>query len=151
MRESINYYYNFNISEVENWGDIYRFYYLDQLFYFVPFKRTEAELEDIINVSRELKTKKIDAHDIFINKFGKVITNVQNINYVLLKPSSDINKEFEIKDILRMNSMLTLNESKSKLYRISWSSLWSAKLDYFEYQVYELGKGKDLILNNFSS
>ena len=45
MRESINYYYNFNIEDVENWGDTYRFYYLDQLFYFVPFKRAEAERE----------------------------------------------------------------------------------------------------------
>ena len=57
MRESINYYYNFNIEDVENWGDTYRFYYLNQLFYFVPFKRAEAELEDIINVSKELKQK----------------------------------------------------------------------------------------------
>lgn len=150
MKESINYYYNFNISEVENWGDIYRFYYLEQLFYFVPFKRTEVELEDIINVSRELKTKNIDVHDMMVNKFGKIITNVQNINYILLKPSGDINKEYEIKDILKMNDMLILNENKSKLYRIAWASLWSAKLDYFEYQIHELGKDKDLVLDSFS-
>jgi len=150
MRESINYYYNFNIAEVENWGDIYRFYYMEQLFYFVPYKRTEEELIDIINVSSELKAKKIEAHDIIINIFGKVMTNVQNINYVLLKTSNDIDKEYELKDILKMNNMLILNESKSKLYRNSWAALWSAKLDYFEYQIYELGKGKDLVLDSFS-
>ncbi|MCI9281560.1 MAG: hypothetical protein HFI49_04850, partial [Bacilli bacterium] len=150
MRESINYYYNFNIEDVENWGDTYRFYYLDQLFYFVPFKRAEAELEDIINVSKELKQKNIEVHDIVMNIFGKVITNIQNTNYVLLRTIGDISKKFEISDIIKMNNMLILNENKSKLYRNSWASLWSAKLDYFEYQVSELGKDKPLILDSFS-
>ena len=150
MRESINYYYNFNIEDVENWGDTYRFYYLDQLFYFVPFKRAEAELEDIINVSKELKQKNIEVHDIVMNIFGKVITNIQNTNYVLLRTIGDISKKFEISDIIKMNNMLILNENKSKLYRNSWASLWSAKLDYFEYQVSELGKDKPLVLDSFS-
>lgn len=150
MRESINYYYNFNIEDVENWGDTYRFYYLDQLFYFVPFKRAEAELEDIINVSKELKQKNIEVHDIVMNIFGRVITNIQNTNYVLLRTIGDISEKFEISDIIKMNNMLILNETKSKLYRNSWASLWSAKLDYFEYQVSELGKDKPLILDSFS-
>lgn len=150
MRESINYYYNFNIEDVENWGDTYRFYYLDQLFYFVPFKRAEAELEDIINVNKELKQKNIEVHDIVMNIFGKVITNIQNTNYVLLRTIGDISKKFEISDIIKMNNMLILNENKSKLYRNSWASLWSAKLDYFEYQVSELGKDKPLVLDSFS-
>lgn len=150
MRESINYYYNFNIEDVENWGDTYRFYYSDQLFYFVPFKRAEAELEDIINVSKELKQKNIEVHDILMNIFGRVITNIQNTNYVLLRTIGDISEKFEISDIIKMNNMLILNETKSKLYRNSWASLWSAKLDYFEYQVSELGKDKPLILDSFS-
>ena len=150
MKESINYYYNFNIADVENWGDNYRFYYLDQLFYFVPFKRAEAELDDIINVSKELKQKNIEVHDIVMNKFGRVITNIQNINYILLRTIGDISQEYEINDIIKMNNMLILNENKSKLYRNSWASMWSAKLDYFEYQISELGKDKALVLDSFS-
>lgn len=150
MKESINYYYNFNISDVENWGDNYRFYYLEELFYFVYYKRSEEELEDIINVSKELKQRNIEVHDIIVNKFGKVITNVQNKNYILLHIIGDISKEYELSDIIKLNSMLILNENKSKLYRNSWANLWSAKLDYFEYQVSELGKDKPLILDSFS-
>ncbi len=150
MRESINYYYNFNIAEVENWGDIYRFYYGNALYFFVPFRRAETELEDIIEISRELKTKGIETHDIIINRFNNIITNVQNINYILLKTIGDITKEFEINDMLKINNMLILNSSKSKLYRNQWGSLWSAKLDYFEYQISELGKDKNLILDTFS-
>lgn len=150
MKESINYYYNFNVADVENWGDNYRFFYLDQLFYFVPFKRADAELEDIINVSKELKLKNIDVHDIIINKLGNVITNVQNNNYILLHIAKDFDKVYEINDIIKMNNMLILNENKSKLYRNSWANLWSAKLDYFEYQISELGKDKPLVLDSFS-
>ena len=45
---------------------------------------------------------------------------------------------------------MLINSPKSHLYRISWAKLWSDKIDYFEYQISELGQGKDLILNSFS-
>lgn len=150
MKESINYYYNFNLDEVENWGDVYRFFYQNQVFYFVPFKRAASEVDDIINVSRELKQRKIDAHDIILNRYEKVITNVFNTNYVLLKPIGDIYEEYDLASIIKLNKQLVLSENKSKLYRNSWASLWSAKLDYFEYQIHELGKDKHIILDSFS-
>lgn len=150
MKESINYYYHFTISEVENWGDVYCFFYQNQLFYFVPFNRSESELEDLVNVSRELKQRKIEAHDIIYNQFGKILTNVYHTNYILLKPIGDIYHQYGLSDMIKMNHSLVLNESKSKLYRNSWASLWTAKLDYFEYQIHELGKDKTLILDSFS-
>jgi len=150
MKESINYYYNLNIAEVENWETVYRFKINKDYFYFVPLKRIENELEDLVNVSKELKLRGIEVHDIILNRFGKIITNVYNMNYVLLKPIGDIYEEYELKDIVKINKKLILNDNKSKLYRNSWVKLWSDKLDYFEYQIRELGKDKSVILNSFS-
>ena len=150
MKDSINFYYNFNISEVENWDTIYRFKINNEYFYFVPLKRVPNELEDIVNISKELKIRNIDVHDIILNKFNKIVTNVYNENYVLLKPIGDIYEEFDITDIIKINKNFILNENKSNLYRNSWSSLWSQKIDFFEYQIHELGKDKKIILDTFS-
>ena len=96
MKESINYYYNLNIDEVEQWGSIYRFQINNTYYYFVPIKRMDNELNDIVNVSNELKLHNIPVHDIIINKFNKIITNVLNTNYCLLKPIQDIYQEYDL-------------------------------------------------------
>lgn len=151
MRESINYYYNFNLAEIENWeNNIYRFQINKTYFYFVPLKRLDSELIDIITISKELKQKGLEVHDIILNKFGRIITNIYNENYCLLKPIGDIYLEYDLLDMLKLNKQLILNSNKSKLYRNTWEILWSNKLDYFEYQIHELGKDKPLILDSFS-
>ena len=150
MKESINYYYNLNLSEVEKWGSIYRFKLNNDYYYFAPITRIDKELEDIVNVSKELKQRNIPVHDIILNKFNKIITNVLNTNYCLLKPINDIYIEYDLKDIINLNKTLILNPSKSNLYRNNWSQLWSDKIDYFEYQIHELGQDKPIILNSFS-
>ncbi len=150
MKDSINFYYNLNIGEVENWGNSYRFFYQETLFYFVPYHRTEKELEEIIEISRELKGKNIPIHDILYNKFGNILTKVWNENYILIKPITDTNLEILLEDILKLNNYLVLNTNKTKLYQNLWPTLWAKKIDYFEYQVHELGKNKPLILDTFS-
>lgn len=150
MKESINYYYNFNVDEVEKWEDVYRFKLGNAEFYFVPLKRIDAELDDIVMVSKELKSRGIEVHDILTNKFGSVVTNVYNQNYILLKPIGDVQEEYDLMTMIKLNKSLTLNQAKSKLYRNSWAKLWSDKIDYFEYQIRELGKDKQVILDSFS-
>ncbi len=150
MKDIINYYYNLNIEEVEDWDTIYFFEWNHEKFYFVPLKRTERELIDLIEISKELKSKELECHDMILNKFGKIITNVYETNYLLLKPIGNIYEEYDLKNIIDINHKLILSPNKSALYRNSWAKLWSDKIDYFEYQIHELGKGKEIILDSFS-
>lgn len=150
MKESINYYYNFNISDVEDYDGYYTFKKDGNTYFLVPYKRSEKELNDIIEVSRELKNKGIKCHDIILNRLGKVITNIYNENYVLLRPVGDFLEEYDISDIIKMNRRLILNKDKEKLYKNSWGKLWSDKVDFFEYQVRELGANKKIVLDSFS-
>lgn len=150
MRESINYYYNFNVDEVEHFDNIYRFKLNDKYFYFVPLKRIGSELQDLVDVSRELKSLNVPVHDIILNKMGKLVTNVYNQDYIMLKPIEDPLIEYDLNDIIKLNKSLTLTDNKAKIYRNSWAKLWSDKLDYFEYQVHELGQKKEVVLDSFS-
>ncbi len=150
MKDTLNYYYNLNILEVENWGEDYRFQIGNDTFYFVVLRRTEAEINDIMEITYELKRKNILVHDIIVNRFNKVVTNAYNQNYVLLHPLGKQNEEVSLNEMFKLNDILILSPVKSRLYRNAWAELWSDKIDYFEYQVHELGKEKDVVLNSFS-
>ena len=150
MKNNINYYYNFNIKEVENYGDSYYFKVNKEHFYFIPYRRDLKELDDIIMVSRELKMRGIPSHDIIVNRYGNVITTLYNENYVLVNPKGNIKFDYDITYLLKFNQSLRLNAEKSKLYHNEWVKLWSNKIDYFEYQVHELGKDKPFLLDTFS-
>lgn len=150
MKDMINYFYNLNIESVEDWDNIFTFKWNKEEFYFVLLNRTERELIDLVQISKELKNRGLECHDMILNKFGKLITNVYEANYILLKPIGNTKEEFEIKDMIKINNFLILTPNKSNLYRNSWSKLWSDKIDYFEYQIHELGKDKEIILDSFS-
>lgn len=150
MKDHINYYYHLNISDVEDWGSIYRFQLNHEFFYFVPFKRSERELQDLLQVCSELKQKGIHCHDIIPNRYGSFLTNLYQENYILLKVIGDPYLEYDLPSIININSNLILMKEQLKLYQNRWGKLWSDKIDYFEYQVHELGKDKPFLLDTFS-
>lgn len=150
MKETINYYYNLDIDEISDNNGYYSFFYMSDYYYFVYFSRTEEELKDIINISREMKLKNMAVHDIIINRLGFPLTKVGELNYILLRVIGNKDETFDITDINEFNNKLVLNKSESKLYRNNWGELWSKKIDYFEYQISELGKDKKIILDSFS-
>ena len=146
----INYYYNFNLESVEENKYYCCFQYCDEVFYFVFFNRTKEELNDIVNIITELKQKNIKIHDIILNRNRELITKVGDKEYVLLKLNINKTQKIDFIDMCEIANKLKLNGKNSKLYRNNWGELWSKKVDYLEYQISELGKDKNIILNSFS-
>ena len=52
--------------------------------------------------------------------------------------------------MVKISEKLVLNNNKSNLYRNNWGTLWSEKIDYFEYQVRELSIEKEVVKSSFS-
>ena len=150
MKDIINYYYNLNIQAVEDWDNLFTFTWNNNLFYLVPFNRSQKELRELLEINQELKQKGLQTHDLIANKFGKILTNIYEVNYVLLKIVNDQDEKYDLKDMKNITEKLVLNTNKSYLYRNIWSELWSKKIDYLECQVHELGKDKKIILDSFS-
>lgn len=63
---------------------------------------------------------------------------------------SNYSETYDIIDIVNIASKLRLNNQNSKLYRNNWGNLWMKKIDYFEYQIRELGLNKQVIKDSFS-
>lgn len=150
MKEIINYYYNFDINDLVEHNNYSSFSYYGDVFYFVFFNRTEEELKDLIDICIELKYKGIRVHDIVMNKFNSMLTKVGDNSYLLLKLNSNKDIVVNFNDVCNNLNNLKLNKTNSKLYRNNWGELWSKKVDYFEYQIKELGKDKNVILDSFS-
>lgn len=150
MKEIINYYYNFDLTEVNEEDNYTSFKYYGEEFYFVFFNRSEEELKDIIDICNELKLKGIKVPDIIFNREGMVLTKSGENYYILFKLNSNKNEKINFINMCEILNKLKLNNSNSKLYRNNWGELWSKKVDYFEYQIKELGKDKNIVLDSFS-
>ncbi len=150
MKEVIEYNYNIKIADLCENNGVYSFLLNGTNYIFVNYPRGIDEIDDILKCLMELKSKKVLTMDIMLNKNNKVITVNDNINYCLLRVPHNYMEEVDIVEMIKINKKTILNNYQSKLYRNNWGELWSKKIDYFEYQISELGKDKIVILDSFS-
>lgn len=149
MKETLEYYYNLDIDNLEELDGKYHFKIENQDFFFVFYNRGLEELEDIIGVCNEMFLKGINVHEVIRNRDNSFLTKVNEYNYILFKVNN-LSEEYDIFDMVNISNKLVLNNNKSSLYRNNWSSLWSDKIDFFEYQVRELGVEKNVVKSSFS-
>lgn len=149
MKETLEYYYNLDIDNLEELDGKYHFKIENQDFFFVFYNRGLEELEDIIGVCNEMFLKGINVHEVIRNRDNSFLTKVNEYNYILFKVNN-LSEEYDIFDMVNISYKLVLNNNKSSLYRNNWGSLWSDKIDFFEYQVRELGVEKNVVKSSFS-
>lgn len=149
MKETLEYYYNLDIDNLEELDGKYHIKQENQDFFFVFYNRGLEELDDIIGVCNEMFLKGINVHEIIRNRNNSFLTKVNEYNYVLFKVNN-LSEEYDIFDMVKISNKLVLNNNKSSLYRNNWGSLWSDKIDFFEYQVRELGIEKSVVKSSFS-
>lgn len=152
MKDLIKYIYNIEIEEekIYNSGENFEFKINNSLFLLCLAVRNEKELSEIYQIISELKSRKIPVHTLVLNRENKLISKIYDQNYILLKIENNEQKEINILDIMNFQESLLISKNKKHLYRNNWGELWSKKIDFFEYQIHELGKNKKIILNSFS-
>lgn len=149
MKETIHFYYNIDVDNIDEKDGRYHFQYNNRDYFFVYYNRLKEELDDILECVSSLKTKGIDCHEVILNKDGGVLTKISDYDYILFAVSNSYEK-YDIIDISEMNKKLIIGSKISKIYRNNWGSLWSAKVDYFEYQIHELGNQKYAVVESLS-
>lgn len=144
MKETIEYYYSFKIDILYVENRAYYFLFNNEKYYFVRFFRTNRDLNDIISCINELKSKKVFTHELILNNQGKLLTTIDEENYILMKVK-DKDKKYSIIDMIEMNKKLSLSHNRANLYRNDWASLWSIKIDYIEDQMSRVKMDKTTI------
>lgn len=151
MKEILKKFYHLNENiDVLECEDHCSFLFGEKKYYFVPYFRSEEELSDLLHLNDELILKGVPTSRFIQNIDNQYITIVNDKKYILFESPLNISKEYNVLDMISFAELLKTSNKKSILYRNQWGELWSSKVDYFEYQIAQLGKDKPIILNSFS-
>ena len=151
VKEIVEKLYNIKIDEIVLGKDYYILYDFNNVTYFwVKYSRDEKDLEELMPILNELYSLGRGVHIILPTKERKYLVNVDKNLYVLLQVNGLLTEKFSIYDILIDNDRYALNPVVKAKYQNNWADLWSKKIDYYEYQIRELGKDKEEIIKSFS-
>ena len=146
MKNTINYYYNLNINTIHQKDKNY-YFKVDNKNYLLLKCTNIEELDDIYRLSMYL-SQILPVHRIVLNVNNEVITKINDSNYLLLELFSNNNK-INLNNIIELSN-IRIPFSVDKLRRNDWYNLWIKKIDYFEYQLSQIGKKYPLIRESFN-
>ena len=143
MTNFIQYFYNIKIDNIYDNKKFYCFYYNNYLYRLYIYDENN-NLDFIYNLCNNLSN--ITLISIIIkNKFNQIITNYNNINYVLIKFFANVNKNITLEEITYLDNSYNTSNIKN-----NWGLLWSNKIDYLEQFILENGKKYPLIVDSFN-
>lgn len=130
MKNTINYFYDIVIDEFKKSDTSFIFYYKGLVFEFVEYY---GELNKLLNIYSVLKSYHKETDEIIVNNRNEFVTYYDNKPYILLKKANVNNNLLSLNDIFYFDNIVYINE------KIVWKELWIQKLDYYEYQLNEVG------------
>ncbi len=150
MENAIYYYYNIVPRNIHQLKDNYQFEYQNYKYLFTAYNRRLEDIDSLVNLSQYLMMNNIFCHEFVVNRERKFITVFDNKYYVLLRINIQNNRIIDIDDIINFNIYIPYHRNLKNIVRSDWISLWTSKLDYFEYQISHLVKEYPLLLESIS-
>jgi len=150
VKNVLNYYYHLYPENIHQIGRVYTFTINNEKYYFEQLERPFEELKALYEIDIQLINKNILIHEIVLNEKKEAVTFVNNVPFILLKVYINEKQRISLSEI----SFINYNTSNLKfddiLKRNEWYKLWTSKIDYFEYQISQLGKNYPIIRGTFS-
>lgn len=148
MKNNIMYYYNLRIDNITQNNDNYYFTINNDNYCFTIYTRDIKESNEIYKLNKYMLSSNILVHEIIPNKDNYVVTIINNIPYILYKIYINKNKKLTINELTYLSNY-TYQVDKI-LTRNNWNILWSNKIDYFEYQINQMGKKYPILVDTFA-
>lgn len=141
MKNLINYYYGLQVDEFKKNGAVFCFKINNFDYEFIPF---DGNINLLSKIYSYLIKNYIYCHEIIINKNDMFVTYYNNYNYILIKKNINSTKILNINDILLYDINIYSKPEKSL------KTLWENKIDYYEYQISQIGFKYPVIRRSFS-
>lgn len=148
MKNNIMYYYNLRIDNITQNNNNYYFTINNDNYCFTIYTRDIKESDAIYKLNKYMLSSNILVHEIIPNKDNYVVTIINNIPYILYKIYINKNKKLTINKLTYLSNY-TYQVDKI-LTRNNWNILWSNKIDYFEYQINQMGKKYPILVDTFA-
>lgn len=146
MKNAIFYYYELNPENIHQQGKKYCFK-IDNDYYSLCLLDSQIDVNQVYKLNIDLLSRGIYNHSIILNKENQIITVIDQKKYYLLKLYDEMNQPISTDIILNFNFMTNKLVQEKK---IEWKNLWEEKIDYFEYQISEIGVKYPLIRESMS-
>ena len=131
MKNTINYYYNLNPNKINQLFNYYYFYVDNELYYFSIYTKNQKEIRAIYEFNQAMIRQNVLVHEILNNRTNTILTYVNQIPYLLMKVSVNINKPILLSEISYLSNIHI--PYPKELMRSNWANLWANKIDYLEY------------------
>lgn len=150
MKNTINYYYNISVEDFIKTDKDYYFHLNNEEYHLIVFNRPYEDIGPIYKLNVEMKKIGCLVHEIIINKDKQIVTMINDVPYVLLKLCKYKNERVFLNDISYIQNMTFNIQFDKSLLRNDWVKLWSDKIDYYEYQISQLGKKYPILCDSLS-
>ena len=147
MNNAILFFFNINVSGIKKINDNYYFNYLNDNYGIYLYNRDIIDSVYLYNLNLEVLNRGIGGYIIILTKNGDILFNYEDKYYVLMKFPSLTNRTITYNDILSFNIEVDSNKYK-KLDKSNWSSSWSNKIDFIEYQFNQM-RHKYLLIDSY--
>lgn len=148
MKNIINYYYNLNPNKIKQIFNYYYFYINNELYYFIIYQRKKEDINAIYEFNQNMLKKNILVNEIINNTTNTIITFINQIPYILIKISININKPITLPEIFYLSNHNI--PYQNELMRSNWANLWAQKIDYLEYHQEQNTKKYQLLSESFN-
>ena len=149
MKNVMQYYYDLEIDSIKRVKDEYIFSKNGIHYIFSPVNRSLEEIDELYILTLNLTQIGLPCHNIILNNENKIITEYNKKNYILLKNNIVSNELITVNDIINFSNYTTYNWDFKYISRTNWKKLWTEKMDYFEYQLSQVGNKYPLLSNMF--
>ena len=149
MKNAISYYYNLVTYDIRHKEKKYRFTVENDEYLLVLCEYNPQELEEIYKLNSFIIRMNVYMHQIILNNNNQIVTYINNEPYILMKIFVRDTKKIDINDILPFKN-LPMYEYFTNLRKNNWREFWIRKIDYFEYQISEIGINYPIIKENFN-
>ena len=148
MKNTINYYYNLNPNKIKQIFNYYYFYINNELYYLIIYTRKINDIKTIYEFNQKMLNNNILVNEIINNTTNTIITYINQIPYILVKISININKPISLSEIFYISSNNI--PYKKELMRSNWANLWSEKIDYLEYHQEQNSRKYPILSESFN-
>lgn len=151
MKNAIYYYYQLSTSHVHQ--DINKrchFFVGEEEYLLEPVFMPITMLQGIYELSLQLFQRNIYCHQFVLNKDNNLVTYMNQTSYVLLRVYYHDDRLITVDDVIEFSNRTLYLPEIDSLKRDNWYTMWTEKIDYFEYQISQFGKKYPLIRESFS-
>ena len=149
MKNILNYFYNLYPNKIiKNTRESY-FYFNNKKFYIKKINRPIEDLELIININLKLESINKTVYKILNNKENKYYFEYEKEYYIVLMVIKNENEILDIFDLFNFNNLIKTDKN-TIINRNDYLNLWSEKIDYYEYQISQVGKKYPLLCDSLS-